>query len=236
MTERWLFFDAASTAFEQMFSTAQDRAVGAEADPWDATVAIPSGDNRVLLEFGLWQGNAPLSVALDPGGLSQALTQVFSDSQSGEVIELRVLLEADMPAAGNYTSRWDWDSARNGARQSICLRGASQTIASGHNSSGTSGAAITATATRASGNFPAGSKIYAWGRGAPSTTITWTVTGDVTEVAERMPGTGANPANDKGVYAEGTVATPASSVTATFTASSSVTRRVAGIVVVEPAV
>lgn len=217
---------------EEVSSSAADH-IPSE-NPWNDTVAIPSGSNRILLDFLAFSGTlaAAGNDRLDPTGANTALTlNTTVPVQSGNQLASYYLLEASMPSAANYALRYTSDAAEDGFRQIVTLRNARQAISYGQNSTGTASAsAISATATRnGGGSFPAGTRVYGVlmdGDGGD----TYTVTGDATEVRDL----GGTSAGDRFVFASGVLTGSAASVSVTFTPSGTVNRKVCVVVAVEP--
>ena len=225
----------APKVFTERYIAAADRK-GTLVDPVDATgVVIPSGENRVLLDlithsFALADGGDILTDVLGPGGVAVGLTNIVDvRSGVGGTCEIWRLLESSMPAAGSYTLRADFGVLTDAAREVVVLENANQTLTD----NGVSGANVSTLAvsvTRASGQFPIGSKIYAICTHGGVATFA-SVTGDA--ILVRQDVTGWSGGNGH-CFAKGTLTTAKSPVTVTFNLSAAEVRVSAAIVVVEP--
>jgi hypothetical protein len=220
---------AASTAFEEVFSVSDDRPSTA-ANPWDKSITVPDGDNRVLIALGFAQDTLP-ALALDPAGDDIAWENIADSTESGDRTWAFKLLETALPATGAKIQRATFSGTKAGLSQIIGLHGASQTVYADQNSSAVSGDTLAVSVTRPSGNFPVGSKVYSVGHSASATDLTVTITDDATEDREIF----VTPTNDNVAYAAGALGSEQSTVTATFTWSATSPRRTGVIVVVEPA-
>ena len=198
------------------------------ATNWDSTVTIPAGSGRVLLDFIGVTDSSTDSGVIDPAGANTALTESPASPQANtagnENMVLFQLLNASFPASGSRVVRHTFPTSRRGRRRIVVLSGASQTIfAAGANNNS---APLTVTLNRPSGSFPAGSRVYAacyhQQGGGP-----FTVTGNVTEVDDEQ-----DEETDWWVFAAGTLGAPGASVSATFTATATGTRRSQAIIVV----
>jgi hypothetical protein len=219
------------TPFEEVSSTAADVAVSSVN--WDRTIAVPSGDNRLIIDIVAFEGSPVGSSIIDPGGADEvtATQNTPVPTGSGVLAQAWHLLEAGLPSADNYTLRFANEASEVGGRQIIVFRGARQAI---NYSQGVKTAAadtfLTLTATRnGGGNFPVGSIVIAVVHDSSSGGDR-VVSGDAVEIRDDII-IGSN----RFAYAEGTLSTAKSSVSVTFT-TEFISHIMSGvIVVVEPA-
>lgn len=215
---------------ELLSSTPSDHASTA-ADPWDATIAIPTGTGRVLLDILMpLDLNTGVTDKLDPGVVDDDLTQQDFVAQGVSRLECWRLLDAAITASGSKILRYDASASTRGFRQIIILRGAAQTISIGKIAASSTSSNINVSVTRASGSFPIGSMVFAFlaGDGAAQTV---TVTGDAALVRTLSA---PNP-DATFYYATGTLATAKATVTVGFDPQFNIVARAEMVVVVEPA-
>ena len=202
----------------------------AVADPWDDTVNIIAGSNRVLLDLLGNDDDLLSAVALDPAGDNIALAALTGSPQAFASIRANgaVLLEANFPGTtGNKTLRADWAGVTFGARRTILLENASQTVFSAGNAVDNN-TTLVLSITRPTGDFPIGSIIYAFMFGEAAGA--YTVTGDATEVDDDQVST-----NRQWVFAKGTLGAANATVSVTFDRDDVGTVQKQGlIIVVEP--
>lgn len=204
------------------------------ADPWDDTVTIPSGSNRILLDFIGVQDPQTTTSTLDPASENITLTQDTNSpaaaSVSDENVLLFRLLEASFGTTGAKTLRANLIGARVGRRRVVILSGASQTLFSAKGTTTVIGL-FTVTCSRGAGTFPAGSRVYAaafFQQGAGNITVG----GDVTELDDEAVASATSSLQDKWTFATGILTAAQASVNATFQLASDTGRRKQAIVVV----
>ena len=85
-------------------SSASRRIAALAGNPWTITdLSVPAGSNRLLVDVAGFVGAAATGDVLDPGGGNeQALTKSEKTSITNEALVMFTLLEADLPAAGDY--------------------------------------------------------------------------------------------------------------------------------------
>ena len=221
---------AAPPALTEVSSAKTLRTTG--ADPWDDTVNIVAGNNRVLLVMFASESSDLASVVLDPTGDAIALTAMTGTPQSfgTEFFFAYRLLEAAFPGTtGNKTLRIDWSSPAGGAVRIILLENASQTLFSA-GANHDANTALTITVTHPTDTFAAGSFVYS-GCYAEDNGSPYTVAGDVTEVDDDQLAT----ITDSWIFAKGTLGGAQATASGIFTRTNAGTVRKQGITaVVEP--
>ena len=203
----------------------------AVADPWNETVNIQAGSNRVLLVLIGTESNDLASVVLDPDGDNIALTALTGSPQAfgTETFYGYRLLEADFPGTtGNKTLRVEFATVAGGAVRVILLANASQTLFSA-GANHDDNVALTITATHPTDTFDAGSFVYS-GCYTEGHGVNYTITGDVTEVDEDALVT----ITDTWLFAKGTLAGAQATASATYTRDVGTVRKQGMTVVVEP--
>lgn len=188
---------------------------GAE-DPWDETITVPAGNNRMLIYLVQVNNPGVHNGALDPAGANIALVENANSpeffSAAGENVVAYHLLEAALPAASppDKTIRINWPSTRNTIGHVIFVEDAEQTIYTAGNAVDNNGV-LTISVTHPTGNFGAGALVYV-GMHAEASAATYTVSGDAAEVDDEATVDG-----DRWVFAKGTLAAPKATVSVTFT-------------------
>jgi hypothetical protein len=218
---------------EVTVSAGTSQPTGAGTDPWNDTWAVPSGTDRMCIVFDCAIQQTITSVVVDPAGVNQALSGLdHAGPASGGLTDVwdSNLLEAVMPAAGNYTFRTDWNAAVDGYREFVAVTGAEQTIYrnEGFNASGT---VLTVSVTHPTSVFPAGSFVYGAytdGDGFSANTVT----GNATNVRD----VGGSQFSERFVFAKGTLGSDTATVSVTFTKAGAAERQAAIVRVIAPVV
>lgn len=199
-------------------------------DPWDDTITIPAGSNRVLLDFAGLTAPGTYTDVLDPAGDNISLTEVTgspTETTNENVVAHRLLEDSFPGTTGSKTLRLDWSSTHRGRRRVILLSGAAQTI---HSAGNSAAGAVTVSVSHPTSSFAAGSRVYA--AMYAQSTGTYAITGDAAEVDDEDVASD----NDSWAFAAGTLASAQATASVTFTRDSGGTLRTRAIIaVVEPA-
>jgi hypothetical protein len=200
------------------------------ADPWDDSITVPTGSNRLLLVILGLSNPGTDACVLDPATLNISLTEItgspaFFAATDENAIGFSLAESAFSTATGSLVLRYNPTAGRRGGKRVIGFRNARQTLSSAGNN--IDGGALTVTVNRnGGGNFAAGSLVYAWCHGEASGA--YTVTGDATEVVDLTIGT----VNDQWIFAKGTLASAAASASVTFTRDAGGTTQKGGLIFV----
>lgn len=149
---------------------------GGFATSHDVTVTVPSGSNRLLIDFAGFISTTISSWALDPTVANEALTQ-FTGSPLGEGAAAAWIGETGISnvGTGSKTLRIVTGAGRRTGRQYFIFSGAAQTTPpSANNEVDPAGGALTITLT---GTYDAGTYLAACCFSSTSATGAYTVSG-----------------------------------------------------------
>ncbi len=207
---------------------------GGSVDPWDASIDIPAGSGRVVLDMAAFSGAASAGNILDPGGLGAALTKLFTTSTGNENLEVHRGLNGILPAtATGMTLRHDHQAAEQGRRRVMVFGGARQEVQFVQPGPGGSQHTIelNAPAYAGGGDWPVNTYMHAMLVGQ-SNALSWAVADDLTLIRETTLVTTVN----RFVEASGVLTAPKASPRVTFsTGGAQDSRPEAFMVLIAPA-